>query len=166
VILAPRASTAHPVPAVPMARSVIRVVKVPPVAQALREDAAKLAPVVTRALRAQQALLGLWAELVKRDLLEIPAPMVIWAKPVHKDCAGPRVHLATPVIRVLRALLAASVLRVREAIRVIRVPKAPQALLVASVPEVRGAILVIRVPSAPRAQPAPPVRKGLAVQSV
>lgn len=165
MILAPRASTAHPVPAVPMARSVIRVVKVPPVAQALREDAAKLALVVIRALRAQQALLGLWEELVKGDILEIPAPTVIWAKLVHKDCAGPRVHLATPVIRVLRALLAASVLKVREATRVIRVPKAPRALLVVLVPEDQEVILVILVPSAPRAQPAPPVRKGLAVQS-
>jgi hypothetical protein len=149
-----------------MARLVIQAVREPRVELALQEDAAKLALVVIRALRAQQALLGLWEELVKGDILEIPAPTVIWAKPDHKDCAGPRVHLATPVIRVLRALLAASVLRVREAIRVIRVPKAPQALLVASVPEVRGAILVIRVPSAPRAQLAPPVRKGLAVRSV
>jgi hypothetical protein len=158
------ASMAHPVLAVPMARSVIRAVKAPRVARALREDAAKLAPVVTRALRAQQALLGLWAELVKEDLLEIPAPTVIWAKPGHKGCAGPQVHPAIPVIRVLRALLAALVLRVREAIQVIRVPKAPRALLVVLVPEDQEVILAILVPLAPRAQPAPQVRKGLAVQ--
>jgi hypothetical protein len=160
------ASTAHLVLAAPMAHLVIRAVKARPVARALREDAAKLAQVVILVLRAQQAPLGLWAELVKRDLLEIPAPTVIWEKPVHKDCAGPRVHLATPVIRVLRAQLAASAHRVREAIQVIRVPKAPLAQLVVLVPEDREVILVIRVPSAPRAQPAQQVLKGLAVRSV
>jgi hypothetical protein len=165
VILAPRASTAHLVLAAPMARSVIREVKAPRVARALREDAAKLAQVVTRALRAQRAPLGLLEEPVKKDLPEIPAPTVIWAKPVHKDCAGPRVHLVTPVIRVLRALLAASVPRVREAIPAIRVPKAPLAQLVELVPEDQEVILAIQVPPAPRAQPAPPVLKGLAVQS-
>jgi hypothetical protein len=106
------ASMAHPVLAVPMARSVIRAVKAPQVARALWEDAAKLAPVVIRALRAQRAPLGLLEEPVKGDLLEIPAPTVIWAKPDHKDCAGPRVHPAIPVIMVLRAPLAASVVKV------------------------------------------------------
>ena len=155
---------AHPVLAVPMARSVIRAVKAPRVALALWADAAKLVPVVIRVLRAQRAPQGLLAELVKLDLQEIPAPPVIWAKPVHKDCAGPRVHPAILVIRVLLALLAASAPKVREAIQVIRVPLAPQVLLVVWAPEVHGAIQVIQATQAPRAQRALQVLKALAVQ--
>ena len=159
------ASTAHPVLAVPMARSVIRAVKAPPVALALQEDAAKLVPVVTQALRAQRAPQGLLEEPVKQDLLEIPDPTVIWAKPGHKDCVGSRVHPATPVIRVLRALLAALVLRGREAIPAIRVPLALPVQLVVWAPEDQEAIPAILAVKVPRAQPAPPVLKALTVQS-
>ena len=159
------ASMAHPVLAVPMARSVIRAVREPRVARALLEDAAKPAPVVIRVLRAQRAPQGLLAELVKRDRQEIPAPTVIWAKLGYKDCAGPRAHLATPAIRVLRALPAVSVPRVREAIQVIRVPPEPQVLLVVLVPEDQEAIQVILAVKEPRAQPALQVLRGLAVQS-
>jgi hypothetical protein len=119
---------------------------------------------VIRVLRAQRAPQGLLAELVKLDLQEIPAEPVIWAKPVHKDCAGPRVHPAILEPQVLRALLAASAPKVREAIQVIRVPPAPQVLLVVLVPAVHGAIPVILAHKEPRAQRAPQVLKGLAVQ--
>lgn len=105
------------------------------------------------------------AEPVKQDLQEIPAPPVIWAKLGYKDCAGPRVHPAIPEPQVLRALLAASAPKVREAIQVIQVPPAPQVLLVVLVPAVHGAIQVILALKEPRAQLAPQVLKGLAVQS-
>lgn len=117
-----------------------------------------------RVLRAQRAPQGLLAELVKQDLLEIPAPPDIWAEPDYKDCAGPQVHPAILEPQVLRALLAASAPKVREAIQVIRVPLAPQAQLVVWVPEVHGAIPVILAHKEPRAQRAPQVLKGLAVQ--
>ena len=159
------ASMAHPVLAVPMARSVILAVKAQPVARALLEDVAKLAPLVIRVLRAQRAPQGLLAELVKRDLLEIPAPPVIWAEPDYKDCAGPPVHPAILEPQVIRALLAASAPRVREAIQVIQVPPVLPALLVVLVPEDQEAIQVIPAHKEPRAQPAPQVLKGLAVQS-
>jgi hypothetical protein len=160
------ASMAHPVLAVPMARSVIWAVKAPPVARVLQEDAATPALVVTRALRAQRAPLGLSEEPVKKDLPEIPAPTVIWAKPGHKDCEGPRVHPATPAILALLALLAALVPRVREAIQVIRVLPAPLAQPVVLVPEVREVILAILALRATRAQQAQQALKGLAVRSV
>ena len=117
-----------------------------------------------RVLRAQRAPQGLLAELVKRDLQEIPAPTVIWAKPGHKDCVGLRVHPAILEPQVLLALLAASAPKVREAIQVIRVPPAPQVLLVVWAPEVHGAILAIPALKEPQAQRALQVLKGLAVQ--
>ena len=120
---------------------------------------------MTQALRAQRAPQGLLAEQVKRDLQEIPAPPVIWAKLGYKDCAGPRVHPAILEPQVLRALLAASAPKVREAIQVIRVPPAPQVLLVVLVPEDQEAIQVILALKEPRAQRVPQVLKGLAVQS-
>lgn len=159
------ASTAHPVLAVPMARSVIRAAKAPPVVLVLREDAAKPAQVVIRAVKAQRAPLVLWEEPVKQDLPETPAPTVILAKPDYKDCSVPRVHLATLVIPVLRVLLAALVLRVQEAPRVIRVSPAQLAQPVVLVPEDQEVIQAIPVHKVTLAQRARQVLRGLAVQS-